>query len=81
MLRHALAIVRTCLQRGIPGYLENPASSLIWNVGGIKKLLLLPGVHLIRTHMCQFGAPMAKNIVLSYLGAQQQPCLPRLQVV
>ena len=60
MLHGIYRIIRRCLTLNIPGYLENPMTSLIWRTPQIQKLLRRRHVHLIRADLCQYGVQWRK---------------------
>ena len=64
MLYGAYRIIRRCLKLHIPGYLENPQTSLLWKTPQMKRLLRLRHVHLIGTDLCQYGVPWKKATYL-----------------
>ena len=60
MARHALEVIRFCLEGGIPGYLENPQTSMLFQVPGFRRLLKRGRAFLTTAHMCQYGVPWRK---------------------
>ena len=76
MLRNAVAVIRLCLALGIPGYLENPQSSLIWRTAGMRKLIKLGCVRLVTTHMCQHGAQWRKATSFLFWNFKHEVILP-----
>lgn len=51
----ALRVIRLCIRLGIAGYLENPWTSRLWLVRGIRRLLKSGKAFLIRVDQCQYG--------------------------
>ena len=60
MLRRAVNVIRRCLRLGLAGYLENPASSMIWQTPEILHLLKDSRVQLIRLDMCMYHTQWKK---------------------
>lgn len=60
MFYGAMRVIRRCLKQGIAGYLENPASSRLWDTPQIKKLLSDSRCQLITLDMCQYGCQWKK---------------------
>lgn len=60
MFYGAMRVIRRCLKQGIAGYLENPASSRLWDTPQIKKLLSDSRCKLITLDMCQYGCQWKK---------------------
>ena len=60
MVRGALRLIRFCLKKGIPGYLENPLTSRLWKVPAIQQLLAQRKAFFIRADMCQYNTQWRK---------------------
>lgn len=60
MLRRTLKVIKRCLSTGKAGYLENPWSSRLWKVRGIKHLIRRKQAFLLRCDMCQYGTQWRK---------------------
>lgn len=60
MLRRGVKVIRRCLRLGLAGYLENPASSMIWQTPEILHLLKDSRVQLIRLDMCMYHTQWKK---------------------
>ena len=60
MLQRAAKVIRKCLRLGLVGYLENPASSMIWQTPEILRLLKDSRVQLIRLDMCMYHTQWKK---------------------
>eukprot|EP00974_Lingulodinium_polyedra_P086567 8388860-Lingulodinium_polyedra.AAC.1 len=60
MVIGAVSFIRACLKLNIPGYLENPLSSMVWKVPKIQALARDARVHLCDLDMCQFKTPWRK---------------------
>ena len=60
MVRGALKLIRFCLKRGIPGYLENPLTSRLWKVPAIQQLLRQGKAFFVRADMCQYNTQWRK---------------------
>eukprot|EP00974_Lingulodinium_polyedra_P046899 4495148-Lingulodinium_polyedra.AAC.1 len=60
MVIGAVSFIRACLKLNIPGYLENPLTSMVWNVPKIQALVRDARVHLCDFDMCQFTTPWKK---------------------
>ena len=62
----AVRVIRRCLKQNIPGYLENPATSRLWQTPQMKRLLQDPRCHLIRADMCQYACSWKKPTLLLF---------------
>ena len=60
MVRNSIKLVRLAISLGIPGYLENPQTSIMFHVPGIKQLLKRGKVFMAVCHMCQYKVPWKK---------------------
>jgi hypothetical protein len=60
--------IKTCLQMGTPGYLENPARSWVWQTEQIAELLQL-GCRFEELDQCQYGRPFRKATKLLVWGS------------
>ena len=69
MYYHAMRVIRLCLARGIPGYLENPRTSRIFKTAGIQKLIRSKQAFLFHVDMCQFGTQWKKPTSILVWGA------------
>ena len=56
----ALRVIRRCIRTGVAGYLENPWTSRLWLVRGIRRLLRSGMAFLIRVDQCQYGTQWRK---------------------
>ena len=63
-LRAALRIIYWLEQHEIPYILEHPASSKIWFITAIMRLLNKPHVQAVNTDFCQYGTPWQKRTQL-----------------
>ena len=66
MLHGAIRCIRRCLKRNIPGFLENPSNSWVWQVPAIQRLIRHPAVHLIRVDQCQYNQQWRKPTKLLF---------------
>ena len=55
LLRHSLMIVESCILSNTFVTLENPKSSLLWLMPGIKRVLRRRSVNLVTLDQCEFG--------------------------
>ena len=53
-------VFELCVMLGIPAFIENPATSRMWDVPCIKKLFKLKGVHFTKFHACMHGGDRDK---------------------
>ncbi len=60
-LRRLLPLLRVCVRHHTPFCLENPASSNIWFVPDMLRLLAHPRVELVTIDQCAFGQPWRKR--------------------
>ena len=60
MFRSAIRWIRLHAGRGGSGYLENPATSMLWKTRAVRKLLKLEGFRLITFDMCQYQCAWRK---------------------
>lgn len=56
----AIRLIRRSLKLGIPGYLENPASSRLWQTPHVRRLLQHPQVFIVRCDMCMYDTQWRK---------------------
>ena len=70
MLFGAYRVIRKCLRLNIAGYLENPMTSMLWKTPQVRKLLQHRHVHLIRTHLCQYGVQWRKATYILVWGCK-----------
>lgn len=56
----SVRLIRRCLRLGTRGYLENPATSFVWDTPQIQRLLKHPKVQLVTVHMCMYGCQWKK---------------------
>ena len=64
----ALGLIKLCLSLGIPGYLENPASSRVFKMKGCVGLVKSARAQLVRADMCQYGVAYKKPTLLLVWG-------------
>lgn len=57
-------IFELCVLLGIPAFIENPATSRMWEVPCIRKLFKLKGVHFTKFHACMHGGDRDKLTAL-----------------
>ena len=60
MLRYAFEYIRICHRVGIPGYLENPGSSMMFTVPEFKVLEDAGIIYFPKCDFCQYGTPWKK---------------------
>jgi len=60
ILREAVKFVKFCIDKNIPGYIENPKSSRLWKTRAIQRLLKHHCTKLVDLDMCQYGTPWKK---------------------
>ena len=68
----AIRCIQKCLHSNVPGYLENPANSWVWQTPQIAKLLRNPKVCLVRVDMCQYSLQWKKPTKLLFWNVH--PC-------
>ena len=56
----AVKVIRKCLKIGVAGYLENPASSWVWETPQMLRLMQHPQVCIVRVDMCQYNVQWKK---------------------
>ena len=64
----AVKVIRKCLKLGIAGYLENPASSWVWETPQMRRLIQHPQVSIVRVDMCQYDVQWKKPTKLLFFG-------------
>lgn len=60
MAKNALQLIRICLELDIPGYLEIPQTSRLFNLPAPQRLIDKGRVRVVITHMCQYCVPWRK---------------------
>ena len=60
MYYHAVRLIKQLIDLNVPGYLENPLTSMLWLTPGMQRLMRHPQVIVRTTHMCQYGVPWRK---------------------
>lgn len=68
MYRETMRLIRLHASLGGSGYLENPATSMLWLTRGVKRLLKLKGFRLLTFDMCQFQCAWKKPTKLLVWG-------------
>ena len=64
----AVRVIRKCLKIGVAGYLENPASSWVWETPQMLRLMQHPQVCIVRVDMCQYDVQWKKPTKLLFFG-------------
>ena len=64
----AVKVIRKCLKIGVAGYLENPASSWVWETPQMLRLMQHPQVCIVRVDMCQYNVQWKKPTKLLFFG-------------
>jgi hypothetical protein len=59
--RYALELIDESLKLKIPGYMENPKTSMLWNGDGIQALIRDGKAWLAETDLCQYGTAWKKG--------------------
>lgn len=72
-LKFSVRVFKLCIQLGIAVTLENPATSRLWLVSSLKRLVKSPSVHKLHTDYCQDGKPWRKRTSLMFSGVDLQP--------
>ena len=57
---HARRYVGKCLNKNIPGYLENPRTSRFWKLPWVLRLVAAGRAQLVDFDMCQYGTQWRK---------------------
>ena len=60
MVRNAIEYIKICFERKIPGYLENPRSSMIFQVPWIRRKIKEGSLVANKVDFCQYGTPFKK---------------------
>ena len=60
----AIKAIRRCLKSGQKGYLENPATSWVWQTPQMQMLSKHLAVHMVRVDMCQYACNWKKPTLL-----------------
>ena len=63
MVKNAIEYVKICLSKNIPGYIENPKTSMLWKVPWIRRQIN-KGVLLVnKVDFCQYGTAFKKPTI------------------
>eukprot|EP00438_Fugacium_kawagutii_P035173 Skav225824 [mRNA] locus=scaffold2516:13617:14189:- [translate_table: standard] len=74
-LRFSISVFKLCISMGIAVTLENPATSRLWLVPLVKRLLRSSRVRKLQTDYCQDGKPWRKRTSLLFSGVDLQPAV------
>ena len=66
LFNFTLDIARLCYKYGIPLVIENPLTSIAWEVPSMQQFIQRPGVHICDLDFCQFGERWKKPTRLVY---------------
>lgn len=66
LLRWSVRMFRLCIQHHVPIVLENPYSSMAWELPPMRRLMSTPGLHGVSLDYCQFGELWKKPTYLIY---------------
>jgi len=68
MTRAAFRAIKVADSLSIPGFLENPRKSRLWQTRGIKNLLKSASTQIVNFSMCQYGTQWRKDTRLLVFG-------------
>ena len=68
MTREAFRAIKVADSLSIPGFLENPRKSRLWQTRGIKNLLKSASTQIVNSSMCQYGTQWRKDTRLLVFG-------------
>ena len=68
MVKQTLRFISAALANDIPGYVENPASSLLFKLTGFQRLVKSGKGFLVRCDFCQYGTPWRKPTIFFFWG-------------
>ncbi len=66
-----MELIHVALYKGVPGYLENPRTSLLWETSGLKDLVRTKKAWYLDTHFCQYGLEYKKGTRLLMWGVPE----------
>jgi hypothetical protein len=72
MFRHAVEIMHLCLRLGIPGYFEQPRTSLMWQTRELKKICAHACSQVCLCHYCQYGSPWKKPTIFLFFNISER---------
>jgi hypothetical protein len=70
--RHAMKLIKLCLEHGVRGYLENPQTSRIFRTPGIQRLIRLGLAFPVTCHFCQYHTQWRKATTFLIWGVEPQ---------
>jgi len=60
MAKFAIEYIKICLRKGLPGFLENPSSSMIFDLPWIQKMVQRGILKIEKCDFCQYGTSYRK---------------------
>ena len=73
MLKNALQYIEVCIKQGIPGYLENPKSSIMFTVRKFKDLESRGLISFNNCDFCQYGTQWKKKHYFRHMALETKP--------
>ena len=73
LARVSASLFDLAVQMQIPVALENPWTSWLWHMPGIRRLINMPRVLLDKFDFCEYGMPWRKRTGLMYYGVDLAP--------